>query len=287
MAREALLEPSVPVLGKYTALTVLPIADPDDGRWIDEGFIFKPEQCASGATLPVGCFGNSAQMADFNQPANVSGSGFLLYAQDKCSTFGWQARDYEARARRQLEATKSFQFARELWTGAATGSPSAISTPKNRQLAHASATTVTSAATEAHLALACVENAALECGMNRRVMIHMRPQVLNAVAQQGAVRREGALWLTPNDSIIVADAGYTGSAPGTPTTIPTTSQYIYATSYITVRLSPVDVAGGLNASGIVRTTNDVVAWAFQHAMYQWDHCCHFAAQVDLAVCGAG
>lgn len=284
MAREALLDPKQPVPGRYTALTVLPIDDPDDNRWVSDGFIFKPEICASGGVLAVDCFGNSAEMSDFAQPSQVDGSAFAIYAQDECSTFGFQARDYAARARRQLEADQSFHFAKELWTGAATGSPSSITTPKNRQLASSAATTITSAAITPAAAVACIENSAMNCGHNRRVMIHMRPQVLAALAVNGSVRREGNLWLTPSDNIIVSDAGYTGSAPGAPGTPGTTSQYIYATSYITVRLSPIEIIGGPDATGIDRSVNTVTTWALRHAMFQWDECCHFAAQVDLAVC---
>jgi hypothetical protein len=283
VAANETLSPLPPVPGRVTALSSLPVDRNDPGRWIT-GYTFQPEACANGAVLSMNCLGDSASLVDtVGRPAVVNGSGWMVYAYDKCSTFGWEAAEYEARARRQLVANESWLFARELWTGAATGPSSTNSLPKNRPLADPGATAVTSGtAVTPLIALSLLEQALAQAGLNRRGFIHCRPQVLVHWASLYAVRREGGLWLTPMDNIVVTDGGYLGSSPAAPSTAPTIDQWAYATSWMQVRVGQTRVTGGPDPTGIDRTVNTVHTWAFEPVMVQWDQCVHYAAQVALA-----
>lgn len=282
MATTDTIDPLAPVPGRINALSALPVDRSDPARWIT-GFQFQPELCKSGDNLALNCLGDAAQMANAVHPATVDGSGWMVYTYDKCSTLGWQAADYEARARRQLQANESYLFAKELWTGAKTGAASTNTLPKNRALADSNATAVTTGtAVSPLIALSLLDNAIAVCGANRRGFIHMRPQLLMHLASVMAVRREGSVWLTPLDNAIVADGGYLGSSPATPTTNPTTDQWMIGTSWLQVRIGTPMVQGGPNAQGVDRSINNVETWAFEPVMYQWDECCHYSAQVNVA-----
>lgn len=286
MATET-IPPLQPQPGRYNALAVLPVDQTSqvalDARWLD-GFQFRAEACpGNGGVLPPNCLGTTSAMSTTLSTPLVDGSGFVIYALDKCSTIGYAERDYEARARRQLESQQSYFFANELWTGAKTGPSSGIASPTNRPLADPAAETLGSGAVNPDVALPALDEYGQVCNRGRRFFIHATPQLLATWATNGQIRREGALWLSPNDGIIVADGGYTGSAPGSPGTPPTTTQYAYVTSYMQAILGPVEVFGGPNAQGVIRSTNDVVTWAWRPMMWQWDECCHGAIQVTLDI----
>lgn len=291
MSAEALVEPIRPAPGRYSLLQAgTTVVENGEMRWaVGNGFTFEPISCPGtnpGSVVAIGCIGDTATVTPGSDIAAVTGSAFLVAATDKCSTFGFEDRNYVQRAIDLLEIEQSFLIARELWAGAVTGSPSSITTPKNRQLAHASSTTITSGPVTPLIALAGLDQSLAVCGMNRRGLIHVRPQMLAHLANVYAIRREGAVWLTPLDNVVVADGGYSGSAPSTPATAPTTSQFMYGTSWLEVHLGPIETFGGLDATGINRTVNDVLTWAYRPVMVKWDQCCHFAAEADTDALGS-
>lgn len=291
MSAEAYLEPIRPVEGRYTLLNAgTTVVENGELRWaVGNGFLFEPISCPGtnpGSVVAIGCIGDTASITPGSDIGQVTGSAFLVAATDKCSTFGGFDRPYVQRAIDLLTVEQSFLIARELWAGAVTGGPSSITTPKNRQLAHSSATTITSAPATPLAALAGLDQSLAVCGMNRRGLIHVRPQLLAHLESAAVIRREGAVWLTPLDNIVVADGGYSGSAPGTPATAPTTSQFMYATSWMEIHLGPIDTFGGPTSEGVNRAINDVLTWAYRPAMVQWDQCCHFAAEVNVAALGS-
>jgi hypothetical protein len=287
---EAVLDPVRPVPGRYTLLQAVTTVVENDPQWAAGlGFTFQPTSCPGtndGSVVPMGCEGTTASVTPGDRVSAVDGSPFMVVTTDKCSTFGFEAQDYETRARDLLDIEQSFLIARELWEGTVTGATSAITTPKNRALADTGSTTVTTAPVSPDTALGAVEQSLAVCGMNRRGLIHVRPQLMTALAQNNVIRREGGLWLTPLDNVIVSDGGYLGSAPGTPDTDPTTSQWIYGTSWMEIHLGPILTFGGLNATGVSRTINDVLTWAYRPVLIQWDQCCHFAAEVDTDALGS-
>lgn len=284
MATNELIPALAPQVGRVTAFSALDVRRDDPGRWLG-GYEFQPEACDGGFALPMNCFGNTTAMGTTEHPDNILGSGWIVGFGDVCSTFGFQDADYEARARRGLSAVESYQFARELWTGEQTGPAGSPTLSENRPLADPEVDVIGSGALAPDPALACLEQALMVCGMNRRGFIHATPQLMATWVVNGAIRREGGIWLTPSDNVIVSDAGYLGSDPDTPTTPPTTTQWAYATSWMQVRVGQVMVVGGPNADGIDRSVNTVKTWAVEPVMVQWDQCCHLGIEVSLAACG--
>lgn len=280
MSRQAIA--AVPATPPRYGLLVAANVVVDEERW-QAGIEWAPENCAGGGAIGVDCFGSTPDMpVPDENPGIASADPFVVWGADKCSTIGWQARDYEGRARRMLEATQSFSVAREFWDGAITLADSLINTP----LTDAAADTVTAAAGPVGIveALGLLDGALGECGKGRRGMIHMTTQAFVHARAAYAVELAGQVWITPNGTVVVADAGYTGSGPNGED--PGATQWMYATSMVQVRLSPVDIIpGSLGEARAMReamdNANTVRIRAQRLALVQWDQCCHLAAQVDI------
>lgn len=291
MARDTIeAPPATPP--RYSLLIAAPAID-DGARW-EAGFQFAPEGCGTGGRTAVDCFGGTDAIDPDDNPGIVGGDAFAVWAADRCSTFGYRARDYVGRARRQLAAIESYQVAEELWEGSLNGEPglggSAID---NRPLTHPGSDTVTDGPTSPTGALGALVSALGDCGSGRQGMIHVTSQVLVHLAAVGAIYRDGASWYAPMGHLVVADDGYTGAGPGADGGVPaSTSQWAYATSMMRVRLSAVQTVPELpedttNPAGwpaaVDPTTNEVLVIAQRLAAVNWDHCCHIAAELDLAV----
>lgn len=272
---------------RFGLLVAAPVTPMNGVRW-QAGVKWTAESCAGSGRAAVGrCGSTDALVAD--RDANfVNADPFLVWAADECSIFGAAARDWSGRVTRQLEATQSFQIAEELWTGEL----SAAEGLDNRALTDSASDTVTNGPTTVLDAFACLEAGLASCGQGRRGMIHVTPQVLVHLMSSYTVVREGTQYLSPLGNIVVADAGYDGSGPGgTPAT---TSQWGYATGIVAVTLeaAPELVPGSLEAAQIIwqgldRSVNTLGIRAQKLAMYQWDECCHLAAEFNLAPCLVG
>lgn len=277
---------------RYSLLIAAPTAT--DGRW-EGGFEFAPEGCGTGGRTAVDCFGGTEELDPDTNPGVVGGEPYAVWAADRCSSFGYRARDYVGRARRQLAAIESFQIAEELWEGSLNGEPSlggqAID---NRALVDPASDTVTDAPTSPTGALAALVAGLGQCGQGRQGMIHVTPQVLVHLAAVDAIYRDSGAWYAPMGHLVVADDGYTGAGPGANGGVPaSSSQWIYATSMLRVRLGAVQTLPDLpdddttNPSGwpaaVDPQTNTVLVIAQRLAAVTWDECCHLAAEVNLSV----
>lgn len=256
---------------RYGLIAAAQTVEDTENRW-EGGFQFAPEQCGGGGTFTVDCDGGTDALDTFQNPGFVTGEAFGVYAGDKCSAFGFEARDYVGRAQRQLAATESFLIADELWTGTLT--------PAQAHLTDAASDTLTDGGpTDEVSALGMVEYGLGRHGKGRRGMVHVTTQMLTHMVTNGSVYRDGSVWLTAMGNIVVADAGYDGSGPGG---VPAgASQWIYGTSMITVRLSPVEVLPGEFAQAMNHSLNDVTYVAQRLAAYVWDDCVHVAAEVSI------
>jgi hypothetical protein len=273
-----------PPLSRFSALNALPVTDDDDARWL-LGFRFRPESCASnnGGILAADCFGKTSAMSTHAVQTQQDGTGFIIYWRDDCSVFGYEASDYEGRARRGLASVASYQFALELQAGAITGPAGSASVAEpNTPLADASATIVTAAPSTPLNGLACLENALAKNTKNRRGFIFMRPQILVLLASAYAIQLQGNTWLTPMGNIVVPDGAFTGANPSGAAL--SSNQFMYATSWMEVRRGSVLVTGGLGTQ-IDRSVNTVTTYAMQPYMWQWDGCFLGAAELNVAVCG--
>lgn len=241
-------------------------------RW-EDGYAFAPDTCSFGG-VDDPC--NIGTRTPPERPGIVESEPFLVWASDECSTFGFAAEDYQARARRLLERCQSKMIAAELWDGemaASAGWP-------NKALIDSTSDTVTNGGVTPAVALGSLEQylADVYCG---RGMIHASPQLVTAWAAESLVRREGSLLLTILDTIVVTDGGYSGDGPGGVAAGAT--QWAYATGLVAVRLGPVSVVPGSFSEAVDRATNTVRFYAERPASAVWDGCAHGAAEVTLAV----
>jgi hypothetical protein len=249
------------------------------GRW-ELGFSFQPEACGD-ADVADPCNTTAFQFSD--RPAIVEGEPFAVRAGDRCSSLGFPAEDYQGRAERLLLRCQSKQISRELWEGTlaqAAGWP-------NLFLADSGADTVTTGPSGLIDSLACLEQALADCACGERGVIHATRQVVTHWAALGnsVLRREGGLLLTAHDTIVVSDAGYTGTGPEGQAA--GDSVWAYATGPIQVRVSAIEVIPESLSDAIDRETNTVEFVAQRLASATWDGCCRFAAEVDLAACAIG
>lgn len=270
-----------PRYGLLVAAQVTPMAGV---RW-QAGVKWTAESCAGSGRAAVDRCGSTEELVADRDAQFRDADPFLVWAADECSIFGAAARDWSGRVTRQLEASQSFQIAEELWTG----DLSAAEGLENRALTDSASDTLTNGPVSPLDGFACLEYALGRCSFGRRGMIHVTTQMLAHLFTNGTVVREGTQYLSPLGNIVVADAGYDGSGPGG---VPaTTSQWAYATGIIAVTLeaAPELVPGSLEAAqsiwqGLDREVNTLGIRAQKLAMYQWDQCCHVAAEINLAPC---
>lgn len=258
---------------RYGLLAAAPTIDDTTNRW-QGGFSFAPEQCAGGGTFTTDCDGGTDALDSFENPAVVDGEAFGVFAGDRCSTFGINERDYVGRAQRQLAATESYLIADELWNGGL-GLDSF-------HLTDVSSDTVTDGPASPLVALACVEYALGRESRGSRGMIHVTTALLTHLLAAQVVFRDGQLWTTAMGTIVVADAGYDGTGPGD--VLATTSQWMYGTGLISVRLSPVEVLPGDLSQAVDRHTNTVTYVAQRLVALVTDACAHVAAEVNVGMC---
>lgn len=253
--------------------------DNDSGtKWWKDGFGFKPEACASSGVSDKCEIG--ALDADSGADI-VNFEPYLVWAGYECSTFGFNLEDYRGRAERALLACQGAQVEAEFWTGDLAraqvledaDSPFEV----NGYLSSEDSDVITAGADTPTNALALLEQA-LACNCGQQGMIHATRGVASLWHQGGALRREGNLLLTVNDTIVVPGAGYDGSGPYGPAA--DGSVWAYATGIVDVRLAPIDIIPGSADRARDRATNTITIYAERAAAATWDGCCHFAAEIN-------
>jgi hypothetical protein len=250
---------------RYSLLFVAnQIQNGDD--WM-QGVRWAPEQTLGGGVLALDCFGSTDSMTPDTNSGWAEAEPFSVWAEDHCSTFGFLARDYEARALRQLEAMQSFQVAHEFWTGDLAQSASL----DNHWLTE-DPKILTSTALAPAEALAIVDMGLGQMLGGRRGMIHVSMQVLDELAVNDAITLNGQLWLSPAGTPIVADAGYPGDEPDAGDA--DAHQWIYGTSMVQYRLGEVMLVPGTldeaRAQATARATNLTTVFAQRLVLLQWD-----------------
>lgn len=247
--------------------------DNDQGtKWWKDGFGYKPEACASSGVSDKCEIGT----LDADSGADeVNFEPYLVWAGYECSTFGFNLDDYRGRAERALLACQGAQVENELWSGDLARTDEVFD--DNRYLSSEDSDVVTAGAETAANALALLEQA-LACNCGQQGMIHATRGVASLWHQGGALRREGNLLLTVNDTIVVPGAGYDGSGPYGPAA--DGSVWAYATGIVDVRLAPMQVIPENVANARDRATNTITIYAQRAAAATFDGCCHFAAEID-------
>lgn len=272
---------------RYSLLTAVgangqtPGAEP----W-ERGVTWQSEACGGGDVLAATVAVQPARDAG-SRPPRVIASPFYVWAVDDASTTPISQRDWQGRARRRLEATQSFQIAREVWTGALTIDTETDPAERNPYLADT--TRVVDSAYEAERALGVAEALAMSESQGRRIMLHVPIAVLEAALRPGGsyiARDTGGVLTTPMGNIVVVDAGYPGTAPDAYEG-GTTTQWIYTSPMLGVRLSAVETLPGslADAAGVAaalsRPANDLTVWAQRLALYQLDPCARIAVSTNV------
>lgn len=262
-----------PRVSLLSAATIVPVPV-NDSRW-ESGFKTWTEGCEIAYTYPICPSVDEDPMEEDGQGEEVDYLPYLVYAADKCSTFT-KTRDFYGRAYRKLILAESTKLENELWLGTSGGNPFLSDTP----------TTLAASGTQAAWeGIGILDQGLSECSSGRG-MIHVRPFLLPYLQEHRAVRREGNVYLSPMDNIVVPGRGYPGTGPADQAVGAT--EWMYAsTGIVEVRHSEViyNPPQGDNVSRIIRTTNDQTVRAQRVTHVALDPtCCVLATEVaSLAV----
>lgn len=236
-----------PRVSLLSAADIIPM---DNERW-SNGFELVAEECEVVNVYAV-CSASDADPKELNSFGNnIDYLPYVLYTGAKCSTFS-REEDFYDRAQRKLLTGESTALEEILWTGFL----GSVDLSTNPFLADAP-TTITLTATAAEDALAALEQRLAETSASQG-MIHLRPQVLGELLDHKIIRREGNVYLSPMDNIVVPGRGYPGTGPaGEPVG---TTEWMYGhIGVVQVRRGPVIRLGENDmASQITRSTNDRV-----------------------------
>lgn len=294
MARREPITPPPATQPRYSLLTAAGAngATAGDVRW-GRGAAWTPEGCGTGGVRAATC----AVLAERDAPersGQTFADPFYVWAADECDSQGFAARDWVGRARRALEATQSWQVARELWAGALTLEQLAEGNVDEATPYLAATDLVVDEQLPAAQAIGTAEALAMDQAKGRRLMLHVPVAVLERAMTDSPylMRDTGGVITTAMGNIVVADAGYpgtgpVGSDPDNPRTPDDSVLWIYTTQLVQVRLGDVEtLPGSLNeamdwAQALDRGRNDVTVWAQRLAMYQLDPCAHIALSTNV------
>lgn len=244
-------------------------------RW-EMGFEFCPEGCVSVHAWDPRCSGGFAGVGDKSAPDVIPDVvptiPFILETAVECCTYGFQAQDYEGRARRQLEAGTPKGLEAEFWSGAKIA--------ENLHLASAAAEVIAGPLQPAH-ALAALNQALADCALGGRGMIHATPYLATLWTANNLLVEDGPRLVgRVMKNIVVAGTGYPGTSPaGAAASAGTT--WAYATGMVQVRLGDIVIVPDTVAEALDRKQNTINYRAERTAAASWDGCCHFAVQVTV------
>jgi hypothetical protein len=262
-----------------------------DGEMWTRGFVYLPEsQTAIHVRDPYDNTDDGKAGSDLSPPINIV-VPYMLEAIDEASTFGFEARDWEGRAKRHLENGKYQAVEREFWAGSLA---QAKSYP-NRYLADANCVDLTPTTVPSVergfqiLAEALATGKSGSPGMGGQGMIHCQsasvPTLFWAV-------RSGNTLQDINGNIIVRGDGYPGTGPlgNSNFTPPAGQTWIYASDLVMAREQQnadvfADTMAEMTDIGIDVVTptnaNTVYYRARKLAVAYFDGFRQFACRVDL------
>jgi len=253
-----------------------------DGRW-QNGFEYAVELAGTGY-ITSQCDPQSADRALDEQLASPAWEPYVIGDGIKCSTFGWQGREWAAQALRLLNANAEFLISHEFWHGAI----AVRDNLPNRFLADVANVDILTESGPTGLThgLACLEQYLADMG-GQRGMIHASRQVITHWLTLNLIERRGNVMFDPFDNIIVPGAGYDGSTPDG-ADASDGDVWAYATGLVDVFRGPVDYTGlPDDPAWIGRATNDVEVRAEQAAVASWDGRVHGAVRLDVTMCDVG
>lgn len=240
----------------------------------ERGLAYAPES-PGGYRALFPCSGNlTGTVEDLpGRTPTVEYEPWELQVEYPChSTFGYNAADVDAQLTRAMDATESFAIARELWTGEgalAEGAPN---------LSLVDGPTVLNAGTPVRVqrALGMIEQAVGEALRGQRGYVHLSRETLSLF---GYLQSAGNLITSYSGNLLVADAGYPGSAPRGEDAADGVA-WIYGTGSVVVRRSR-QFADGDETETLDTRTNVLTRRASKVVAATFDRSAHFAVAVDL------
>lgn len=244
------------------------------GRLCDAGELHDP--CDSEASTAI------------TGPGLVHFQPYTVEVPYVCSTGGFQTAGYQEETRNALILNQSRLIEAEFWTGdKATAEAGDFS--DNVFLASGSDVTTLgdirggaagdTTAYDAVSAFGGLEQETIRMLGGARAMIHVPILLLSYLVALDLVEREGNILVTKLGSIVVAGAGYDGSAPnGDDAT--TTSMWAYGTGVVTLWLSDIMVFPGDISQAVTTSNNDVTYRASRFAATTLDACGIVGARFD-------
>lgn len=175
----------------------------DDGNKWQGGIEIYPLSATDASGTWIICGSGQSKDAT-NRIGGQSFQPFAIYATDNCSTFGSGSVDFGERARAKLAVVEPYWLERVLWENPdGLANPSFVGSP---------ATTVTTGADPIG-AFSQLDSAVADDLHDGRGMIHMTTRMFDLLVQYDVFRREGNVWFSPLDNIVVPGRGYTGNGP--------------------------------------------------------------------------
>jgi hypothetical protein len=237
------------------------------------GIGFRPDGPPEGSLFDICTPGITSAGSVTNKQ---TWEGFGVRTADSSSQFGFKVAERQERATRKLLGIEAFLIEQQFF-----GNPLSLGDDVVA-LASASATVVSGGSAISPIkALALAENTiGTETKGGHRGIIHARPSILTLWAENGAVRREGNIWLTATDNIVLPGRGYSGVGP-TGQAVSASSEWIYLTTGIQIHRGPVVVSPDTEAEAMNRQTNTSTYYASRIVGIAWDpNTLHAAIQVN-------
>lgn len=178
-------------------------ADPSTGHF-GWNAVESPYEDSEVFVLPVCYEGEGKEIfprTDFHQH-----DSFVIYATDDCSTFGSGGVNFLDRAKQKLAVNEPWTLERLLWNGNPGGAGPGFSFVESD---------LPELVTGAHplAGFALLDSTVAKNRHDGRGMIHMTTKMFDLLQQYTLFRREGNVWFSPNDNIVVPGRGYTGDGP--------------------------------------------------------------------------
>lgn len=255
-------------------------------RW-SGGIAFDSLACNVSTKITDIC--NTSNSVSSTEPGDNTNAfrPYSIQAEYECSTYGFKANDYVAKAVLGLEICQNKAAEAEFWSGTlaqmddtldADGLPN-----PNRYLANPDAEDVTptpGTAVKPAFGLALLEDALASCGCGAKGTIHAPRGVATTFAT--SLREEGDTLSTKLGTYVIAGVGYPGTGPDG--NMPTgTKRWMYATGPVTARVGDITVTPDNISEATNTRNNTVTVTASREAAVTWDGCCHFAVLVDLSL----
>lgn len=223
-----------------------------------------------------------------------TGEAFVVWEAESCSALGEERFVAVERAKNLLEATTSKRIASELWKGTLAQAQGWTNRRINNPTAAGNKGLINGgAAVNRIAAFAALEQAIGEQGSGATYYIHCTRRTASFWIAEHLIHRVGNRLVSELGTVIIADAGYDGSAANGTVTADGTKAWAYATGPIRLWVSDPEVQTSNQASpvpdisaddaiaeGFDRVNNLITVRAYRYAVAVFDSPVHVGVFVD-------